>query len=52
MEFDRFGIEVVNFNLSSINFPDEDFHTINTIFEEKAAFDIIGDHRYNVKSSI
>ncbi len=51
MEFERFGIEVVNFYISSINFPEEDFNTINTILEEKAAFDIIGDNRYNVKRS-
>ncbi len=50
-EFERFGIEVVNFFLSSINFPDEDFEAINKILGEKAAFDIIGDNRYSVKRS-
>jgi len=50
-EFDRFGIEIVNFYISSVNFPDEDFDTINKILGEKAAFDIIGDNRYNVKRS-
>lgn len=50
-EFERFGIEIVNFYLASINFPDEDFATINKILGEKAAFDIIGDNRYNVKRS-
>lgn len=50
-EFERFGIEIVNFFLSSVNFPDEDFETINKILGEKAAFDIIGDNRYNVKRS-
>ena len=50
-EFERFGIEIVNFYLSSVNFPDEDFETINKILGEKAAFDIIGDNRYNVKRS-
>ncbi|MFD0682274.1 MULTISPECIES: SPFH domain-containing protein [unclassified Paenibacillus] len=48
-EFERFGIEIVNFYLSSINFPDEDFETINRLLGEKAAFDIIGDNRYTVK---
>ncbi|MOA00931.1 Double zinc ribbon [compost metagenome] len=48
-EFERFGIEVVNFYINSINFPDEDFDAINKILGEKAAFDIIGDKRYNVK---
>ncbi|MEK3726157.1 SPFH domain-containing protein [Paenibacillus sp. FSL H8-0034] len=50
-EFERYGIQIVNFNLSSINFPDEDFDTINKILGEKAAFDIIGDNRYQVKRS-
>ncbi len=50
-EFERFGIDIVNFYLESINFPDEDFATINQILGEKAAFDIIGDNRYNVKRS-
>lgn len=50
-EFERFGINIVNFNLTSINFPDEDFETINKILGEKAAFDIIGDNRYGVKRS-
>ncbi|WP_435924358.1 SPFH domain-containing protein [Paenibacillus sp. DYY-L-2] len=50
-EFERFGISIVNFFLSSVNFPDEDFDTINKILGEKAAFDIIGDNRYQVKRS-
>lgn len=50
-EFERFGIEVLNFYISSINFPDEDFTIVNKILGEKAAFDIIGDNRYNVKRS-
>lgn len=50
-EFERFGIEIVNFYISSVNFPDEDFETVNKILGEKAAFDIIGDNRYNVKRS-
>ena len=51
IEFERFGIEVVNFYISSVNFPDEDFAVVNKILGEKAAFDIIGDNRYNVKRS-
>jgi membrane protease subunit (stomatin/prohibitin family) len=50
-EFNRFGIEPVNFYISSVNFPDEDFELINRILSEKAAFEIIGDNRYNVKRS-
>lgn len=50
-EFDRFGLNVVNFFIESINFPDEDFEEINEILGERAAFDIIGDNRYNIKRS-
>ncbi|WP_202915299.1 SPFH domain-containing protein [Paenibacillus paridis] len=50
-EFERFGLSIMNFFISSINFPDEDFATINKILGERAAFDIIGDNRYNVKRS-
>lgn len=50
-EFERFGIEIVNFYISSVNIPDEDFAVVNKILEEKAAFDIIGEDRYNVKRS-
>lgn len=50
-EFDRFGLELVNFFINSINFPDEDFNAINKFLEEKANFEIIGDSRYNVKRS-
>lgn len=50
-EFYRFGIEIVNFYISSVNFPDEDFAVVNKILGEKAAFDIIGDNRYNIKRS-
>lgn len=50
-EFQRFGLQVVNFFVESINFPDEDFETINKILTERAAFDIIGDNRYVSKRS-
>lgn len=50
-EFERFGISITNFVLSSVNFPEEDFETINRILGERAAFDIIGDNRYSVKRS-
>ena len=50
-EFSRFGVEVVNFFVESINFPDEDFEAINAILKEKAAFDIIGPNRYVSKRS-
>lgn len=50
-EFDRYGLDVVNFYVQSINFPDEDFDKINQILEEKAAFEIMGDGRYVTKRS-
>lgn len=50
-EFERFGINIMNFYISSVNFPDEDFENINKILEQKATFDIIGDNRYNVQRS-
>ena len=50
-EFERFGIEIVNFYIESVNFPDEDFELINKILGERAAFEIIGDNRYNIKRS-
>ena len=48
-EFGRYGFEVVNFYINSINFPDEDFEKINKILEDKAAFEIMGDNRYSTK---
>ena len=50
-EYRRFGIEVVNFFVSSINFPDEDFAAINKILEDRAAFELMGDGRYTSKRS-
>lgn len=50
-EFNNYGLAVVNFLISSINFPDEDFDNINKILEDKAAFEIMGDGRYATKRS-
>jgi len=49
--FDDYGLSVVNFFVQSINFPDEDFAKINSILEDKAAFEIMGDSRYATKRS-
>lgn len=43
------GFELLNFYVSSINFPDEDFKAINKILENKAEFEIMGDQRYATK---
>jgi membrane protease subunit (stomatin/prohibitin family) len=45
-EFDRFGIEVVNFFVESINVPAEDIQKLRDIMERKAEFTQIGDERY------
>jgi len=45
-EFTKFGMDLVNFFVNSINFPDEDMKAINEILERKAEFDILGDARY------
>lgn len=49
VEFGKYGFNVVNFYIQSINFPDEDFEKINKILEDKAAFEIMGDSRYATK---
>jgi len=50
-EFDRFGIEVLNFFIESINVPEEDIAKLRKILEEKAEFEILGDERYTRKRS-
>jgi len=45
-EFTRFGMNLVNFFVNSINFPDEDMEAINEILQRKAEFNILGDARY------
>lgn len=48
-DFDSFGLNISYFMIKSINFPDEDFSQINSILQDKAAFDIMGDSRYATK---
>lgn len=50
-EFNKYGVNIVNYYIQSINFPDEDFEKINKILEDKAAFEIMGDNRYVTKRS-
>lgn len=50
-EFERYGFQVANFYIQSINFPDEDFAKINQLLEDKAAFEIMGEGRYTTKRS-
>lgn len=50
-EFVKYGFNVANFYIQSINFPDEDFEKINKILENKAEFEIMGEGRYATKRS-
>jgi len=50
-EFDRFGIEVVNFFIESINVPEEDIAKLRKMLEERAEFEVLGDERYTRKRS-
>ena len=50
-EFDRFGIEVLNFFIESINVPEEDLAKIRKTLEERAEFEVLGDERYTRKRS-
>ncbi|HOK88317.1 MAG TPA: SPFH domain-containing protein [Fervidobacterium sp.] len=48
-EFDRFGIETLNFFIESVNIPEEDMTKLKEILQEKAQFEILGDERYTKK---
>lgn len=50
-EFDRFGLEVLNFYVESINIPPEDFAKLKKILEDRAEFNLLGDERYTRKRS-
>lgn len=50
-EFDRFGLEVLNFYVESINIPPEDFAKLRKILEDRAEFSLLGDARYARKRS-
>ena len=45
----EYGFKCAHFYIQSINFPDEDFASINKILEDKAAFEIMGESRYASK---
>jgi membrane protease subunit (stomatin/prohibitin family) len=51
-DFERYGFNMINFYIQSINFPDEDFQQINKLLEDRAAFEIMGDNRYVAKRSL
>jgi len=47
-EFNRFGIEVVNFFIQSINIPEEDVKRIKSMLDNKAIFDNLGNEKYKI----
>ena len=51
-EFHRFGIEIVNFYLSSINVPQDDDSVVRLkeMLAKKAEFDLYGEHYNTVKT--
>ncbi|MBU2869483.1 SPFH domain-containing protein [Colwellia sp. E2M01] len=51
-EFTRFGIEIVNFYLSSINVPqdDESVVSLKAMLAKKAEFELYGEHYNTVKT--
>ena len=51
-EFDRFGLEVVNFFVESINIPEEDLARVKKTLEDRAEFNLLGDERYIRKRSL
>lgn len=50
-EFDRFGLEMVNFFVESINIPEEDLARVKRTLEDRAEFNLLGDERYTRKRS-
>jgi len=50
-EFDRFGIEVLNFFVESINVVEDDIAKLKEILEGRAEFEVLGDERYTRKRS-
>lgn len=45
-DFEKFGMELINFYYESINIPDTDLEKINEFLNKRAEFDILGDSRY------
>lgn len=50
-EFKKFGFDLGNFHIQSVNFPDEDFEKINELLADRAKFEIMGDNRYVTQRS-
>ena len=50
-EFEKYGLNVVNFYFSSINVPEEDIKKINEILNKRAEFEIMGEDKYRLARS-
>lgn len=50
-EFDRFGLEILNFFIESISIPEADLARVKRILEDRAEFNLLGDDRYTRKRS-
>ena len=46
VEIEKFGFELVNLSIESINVPDEDLSKLNDILHKKAEYDQLGDNVY------
>lgn len=46
VEFKKFGFDVVNLSIESINVPDEDLDKLNQILHKKAEYEQLGDDIY------
>lgn len=45
-DFEKYGMEMINFFYESINIPDDDLSKINEFLNRNAEFDILGESRY------
>lgn len=45
-DFERFGLDLVNFSIESINVPDEDIKNLSGILHKKAEYEQLGDKIY------
>jgi len=48
-EFEKFGMNLVNFYVESINAPEEDIAKLTEILNKKAEFEIMGEDRYKTQ---
>lgn len=49
-EFSRFGIEIKNFYLESVNFPNDDIGKLKAVYDKKMELNILGEDYYRQRS--